>query len=218
MGDSELLHADTKKTLTEALSQWFTKFSQSFFAVKIGKITAVNYPNQTVDVQVMHKMKDDTFPTLNKLRDYPLLTKVPFVVLGGGNSHITFPIAVGDYCLLLFCDYEIDRWWLTGEGQPSVIDRRHNISDAFALVGVHSMVDLIQGYSNYVELKYSDTSKVTVGTNITLDNGQVNTTGNITATGVITGAELIAQNGYTGTVTVGSKTLTFVSGILISVT
>ena len=213
-----MLHADTKKTLTEALSQWFTKFSQSFFAVKIGKITAVNYPNQTVDVQVMHKMKDDTFPTLNKLRDYPLLTKVPFVVLGGGNSHITFPIAVGDYCLLLFCDYEIDRWWLTGEGQPSVIDRRHNISDAFALVGVHSMVDLIQGYSNYVELKYSDTSKVTVGTNITLDNGQVNTTGNITATGVITGAELIAQNGYTGTVTVGSKTLTFVSGILISVT
>lgn len=218
MGDSELLHADTKKTLTEALSQWFTKFSQSFFAVKIGKITAVNYPNQTVDVQVMHKMKDDTFPTLNKLRDYPLLTKVPFVVLGGGNSHITFPIAVGDYCLLLFCDYEIDRWWLTGEGQPSVIDRRHNISDAFALVGVHSMIDLIQGYSNYVELKYSDTSKVTVGTNITLDNGQVNTTGNVTATGVITGAELIAQNGYTGTVTVGSKTLTFVSGILISVT
>lgn len=218
MGDSELLHADTKKTLTEALTQWFTKFSQSFFAVKIGKITAVNYSNQTVDVQVMHKMKDDTFPTLNKLRDYPLLTKVPFVVLGGGNSHITFPIAVGDYCLLFFCDYEIDRWWLTGEGQPSVIDRRHNISDAFALVGVHSMIDLIQGYSNYVELKYSDSSKITVGNNITLDNALVNTTGDVTAEGVVTGAELIAENGYTGTVVVGSKTLTFVSGILISVT
>lgn len=218
MGDLELLHADTKKTATEALSRWFKKFSQSFFSIKIGRVTAVNYSQQTVNVQILHKMKDDRYPTLNKLRDYPLLTKVPFIVLGGGNSHLTFPIKVGDNCLLLFCDYEIDRWWLTGEGQPSVIDRRHNISDAFALIGVHSLVDLIQGYSNYVELKYSNNSKITIGDNITLDNAEVNTTGNLTSTGTITGAELIAQNGYTGNVVVGTKTLNFVSGILISVT
>lgn len=217
MGDSELLHADTKKTLTEALTQWFTKFSQSFFAVKVGKITAVNYSNQTVDVQVMHKMKDDTFPTLNKLRDYPLLTKVPFVVLGGGNSHITFPIAVGDYCLLLFCDYEIDRWWLTGEGQPSVIDRRHNISDAFALIGVHSMADLIQGYSNYVCLQYSDKSKIVIGNEITLDNAEVSATGNLAVKGTVTCAQVLPENGYSGVVTVGNQLLSFANGILVSV-
>lgn len=212
-----MLHPDTRKNLPEALQAWFGNFSQAFNAIKIGKIIAVDYTNQTVDVQILHKKKDTTDPRITKLIDYPPLQQVPFIVLGGGNSRLTFPISVGDNCLLLFCDYEIDRWWDTGESLPATFDRKHNISDAFALVGVHSMADLIQGYSNYVRLQYSDKSGITIGNEITLQNAQVTATGDINAVGTVTGAQLVAENGYSGVITVGSMLLSFANGILISV-
>ena len=217
MGDSELLKPNTSKSMSEVLSHWFEVFSDSFNSIKVGKITAVDLSKQTVDVQILHKRVNENNLTRRELRDYPVLLGVPFVVLGGGVSHLTFPISVGDNCLLMFCDFEIDRWWDSGEAQPSNFERRHDISDAFAIIGVHSMVDLLQGYSQYVQLKYSNDSKITVGNNIELDNQEVNATGNVTANGIITGQQLIAENGYSGVVPVGPLLLSFANGILISV-
>ena len=154
-------------------------------------------------------MKDNRDPRVQKLRDYPLLQQVPFVVLGGGNGRLTFPIKVGDNCLLLFCDYEIDRWWDTGEALPATYDRRHNISDAFALIGVHSMADLIQGYSNYVRLQYSSSSGITIGEKIELQNAETEATGKFTAT------ELHATTAATGTFrSADNKTITVKDGII----
>lgn len=204
-----MLHPDTNKSDTEVLQNWFNHFSSSFHSVKIGKITGVNSSNQTVDVQILHKMKDNRDPRVQKLRDYPLLQQVPFVVLGGGDSRLTFPIKVGDNCLLLFCDYEIDRWWDTGEALPATYDRRHNISDAFALIGVHSMADLIQGYSNYVRLQYSSSSGITIGEKIELQNAETEATGKFTAT------ELHATTAATGTFrSADNKTITVEDGII----
>lgn len=202
--------------MSQALEAWFGNFSESFNAIKIGRIEGVNTDNQTVDVQILHKKVNKVFKT-RELKDYPLLKSVPFIVLGGGNSSLTFPISVGDNCLLLFCDYEIDRWWGTGESLPANFERRHDISDAFALIGVHSMVDLLQGYSRYVQLKYSDESKITVGNEITLDNAEVTATGNLTANGTVTCAQVLPENGYSGVVTVGNQLLSFANGILVSV-
>ena len=191
-------HPDTKKSQTEVLQNWFSHFSSSFCAVKIGLITAVDFSNQTVNVQILNKMKDDTNPNVPKLIDYPPLQQVPFIVLGGGSSRLTFPISVGDNCLLLFCDYEIDRWWDTGESLPATFDRKHNISDAFALVGVHSMADLIQGYSNYVRLQYSDKSGITIGDSIDIQNAQTNISGQLDVVGKVNSAEMHPANGATG--------------------
>ena len=194
MGDSELLKPNTSKSMSEVLSHWFEVFSDSLNSIKVGKITSVDLSKQTVDVQILHKRINEKNLTRRELRDYPLLVGVPFVVLGGGGGHLTFPVSVGDNCLLMFCDFEIDHWWDSGEAQPSNFERRHDISDAFALIGVHSLIDLIQGYSNYVELKYSDSSKITIGNSIELDNAQVTATGDINAKGTVTGAQLIAEN------------------------
>lgn len=212
-----MLEPNSNKTMAQALVAWFDNFSQSFNAIKVGKIISVNTSNQTVDVQILHKRIDKNNLLKRELKDYPVLQSVPFIVLGGGSSSLTFPISVGDNCLLLFCDFEIDRWWESGEAQPSNYQRRHDISDAFAIIGVHSMVDLLQGYSNYVQLKYSDESKITVGNEITLDNLQVTATGDINAGGTITGESIVAKNGFSGVVTVGTKLLSFANGILISV-
>lgn len=165
---------NSKKSLTDVLVHWFENFSYSFNCVKIGKITKVNTSNQTVSVQILHKRITDSNMSKRELRDYPLLQDVPFVVLGGGQSYISFPISVGDNCLLFFNDYEIDRWWETGENLPANFERRHDISDAFALVGVHSLANLIDDYSQYVHLKYSGNSSITVGETIDIKNAQTN--------------------------------------------
>lgn len=208
--------------MSQALESWFGNFSESFNAIKIGKVQGVNFTNQTIDVQILHKRKQLKNNKL-ELRDYSLLRGVPFIVLGGGNSSLTFPISVGDNCLLLFCDYEIDRWWDTGESLPANFERRHDISDAFAIVGVHSMVDLLQGYSQYVKLKYSDSSYVEVGESVDINNEQTNVSGKLAVTGDITGsakatAELHSTHGATGTFTnVGGQTLTIVDGIITNI-
>lgn len=224
-----MLKTNTNRSLTEVLQNWFTNFSDSCNCIKIGKITFVNTQNQTVNVQILHKRINQNNLVKRELRDYPVLQGVPFVVLGGGNSYLSFPISVGDNCLLLFNDYEIDRWWDTGENLPANFDRKHDISDAFALVGVHSMADLIQGYSNYVHLKYSDNSSITVGEVIDVTNEQTNVSGKIevgddaTFKGDITGekkatAELHSTHGATGTFSnVYGQTLTIQDGIIIQI-
>lgn len=213
---------NSKKTMAQALEAYFGSFSEALNCIKIGRIENVDFTNQTVDVQVLHKRVS---MNLNKreLKDYALLCQVPFIVLGGGSSNLTFPISKGDNCLLLFCDYEIDRWWDTGENLPANYERKHDISDAFAIVGVHSMVDLLQGYSQYVKLKYSDSSYIEIGESVDINNEQTNVSGKLAVTGDITGsakatAELHSTHGATGTFTnVGGVTLTIVDGIITNI-
>lgn len=213
----------TKKSLADTLDYWFNNFSDSFNSIKVGKVINVNTSNQTVDVQVLHKRINTNNLFKRELRDYPVLVGVPFIVLGGGGSSLTFPIAKGDNCLLLFCDFEIDRWWESGEAQPSNYDRKHDISDAFAIIGVHSMVDLLQGYSQYVQLKYSNNSSIIVGESIDIDNEQTNVSGKLDVVGDISGqskatAELHSTHGATGSFTsADSKTITVVDGIITGI-
>ena len=214
---------NTSKSMSEVLSHWFEVFSDSLNSIKVGKITSVDLSKQTVDVQILHKRINENNLTRRELRDYPLLVGVPFIVLGGGGSHLTFPVSVGDNCLLMFCDFEIDRWWDSGEAQPSNFERRHDISDAFAIVGVHSLVDLIKGYSQYVELKYSDSSKITIGESIDLTNEQTNVSGKLDVTDDITGqakatAELHDTRLANGSfATADQKVVTVEDGIIVSI-
>lgn len=213
-----MLRSNTKKSLNEALQAWFTNFSEALCAVKVGRITAVNYENQTVDVQILYKRRSKDASLEDKLLDYPLLQQVPFVVLGGGSSRLTFPISVGDNCLLLFCDNEIDRWWATGESLPCIAEKHHDISDAFALVGVHSMADLIQGYSNYVRLQYSDKSGITIGDSIDIQNDQTNVSGQLDVVGKVNSAEMHPANGASGVfLSLDSHIITVVDGIITEI-
>lgn len=70
--------------------------------------------------------------------DYPLLVNVPIVFLNGGGAYLTFPIAPGDTCLVMFCDRDIDNWLQTGAVSPPNSDRAHDLNDAVALVGLRN--------------------------------------------------------------------------------
>ncbi|SUI40276.1 Gp138 family membrane-puncturing spike protein [Serratia marcescens] len=77
----------------------------------------------------------------------PLLVDVPVVFPRGGGVTLTFPVAAGDECLVVFADRCIDYWWQNGGVQEPVDQRQHHLADAFALIGPQSQAQKISGIS-----------------------------------------------------------------------
>ncbi|HGE8301168.1 TPA: Gp138 family membrane-puncturing spike protein [Serratia marcescens] len=87
----------------------------------------------------------------------PLLVDVPVVFPRGGGVTLTFPVAAGDECLVVFADRCIDYWWQNGGVQEPVDQRQHHLADAFALVGPQSQAKIISGIStNTAQLRTDD--------------------------------------------------------------
>ena len=74
--------------------------------------------------------------------EYPLLINVPVVYPCAGDYIISFPISKGDECLVIFSDLAIDNWWLYGNVQNPVEQRRHDLSDGMAIFGVKSQAKI----------------------------------------------------------------------------
>lgn len=95
--------------------------------------------------------------------NYPILQQCPVIVLQGGIGSLTFPIAAGDTCLLLFNDRDIDDWFTSGQVGPVATPRLHAFSDAIALVGLSPLVDPIINYDPARVVLSLGTTKVAVG-------------------------------------------------------
>ena len=98
-----------------------------------------------------------------KLVDYPILIDCPCIVLGGGPTSLTFPIAKGDECLILFNDRDIDSWFSSGQVGPVATPRLHSMSDALILVGVRSAGKALAGYDEDRAVLQNGTTMVGVG-------------------------------------------------------
>lgn len=110
----------------------------------------------------------------------PVLTDVPVVFPRGGGCTLTFPVAAGDECLIVFACRSIDAWAQSGGVQPPSNARKHDLSDAFAIIGPMSQANKISGIStSTTQLRSNDGS-----TFVELDpTGQVV---NVTAPGGMT--------------------------------
>lgn len=79
--------------------------------------------------------------------NYAPVLKAPIVSLGGGPVNLTMPIAKGDECLLMFNDRDMDNWFSAGTTtQPVATSRLHSFTDAFCLVGVKSIPNVLKAY------------------------------------------------------------------------
>jgi phage baseplate assembly protein gpV len=91
--------------------------------------------------------------------DLPLLLDCPVVFPRGGGCTLTFPVAAGDECLVIFASRCIDAWWTAGGIQVQSELRMHDLSDGFALPGPFSQATKISGVStNSVQLRSNDAS------------------------------------------------------------
>ena len=230
------------KSLYEMMEQFLKIVFETMNCCKIGKVIAVDSVNQTVDCEIMTK---ETIPQKGgeRIVSYPEILKVPFVVIGGGNSYISFPISVGDEALIIFNDFDYTRWQETGEAHPALFRRHHDLSDGIALIGLRNVNRLIQNYSEFVKILYdggdagkssievkdvsidmtTDTVKaskdVAIVGNTTI-GGTADVTGNITGSANIDGATFSTGGtaGISGTFTnAGGVTLTFTNGLITAV-
>ena len=96
--------------------------------------------------------------------EYPILINVPVVQYSCGSFYISMPIAAGDECLVVFSDLSIDNWWLKGNIQNPVEQRRHDLSDGFAIVGLRNQTKQIKPMTN-LEIGSFNGDKITYGTN-----------------------------------------------------
>ena len=127
----------------------------------------------------------------------PLLVDVPVVWPGGGGVTLTFPIKMGDECLIVFASRCIDGWWANGLQDPNNIPpppemRLHNLSDGFAIVGPRSLPRALSGISTTsAQLRTDDGTgywdfnpttksfKVVAPGGITLNGVTIDSSGNI---------------------------------------
>ncbi|MDM4084851.1 Gp138 family membrane-puncturing spike protein [Klebsiella oxytoca] len=125
----------------------------------------------------------------------PLLVDVPVVFPRGGGCTLTFPVTAGDECLVIFADRCIDFWWQSGGIQEPVDGRKHDLSDAFCIVGPQSQAKKISGISTtaaqlrtddgtaFIEVAAGGDITATTTGNATINASEIILNGNVTING-----------------------------------
>lgn len=142
-----LIHTVNEPDQEDVLNEWRNDIFATLNCVQIGKIEKVN-SNQTVSVslQVQRRIPN------NETRNYPVLVDCPYVVMQGAGAYLDMPITVGDYCIVLFNDRNMDVWWSTENVTAPADKRKHSLSDGMALVGINSNLSPKQRDGTFVRL------------------------------------------------------------------
>ena len=186
-----------KRQLIDILNSAIGEALSNLHTATIAKVTAVQA--KTISVQ----------PVINRVVDgksikLPQFTKVPPLFMQGGGSYTAHPIAVGDYCLLIFTERCFDRWYSGSDFQDPAEFRMHDYSDGIALVGVNpqagalTIPSVIQqtGDTNQDGDYTHQGDRTQTGDQTIIGNLHVD--GNVTVTGNITCQGTIAAGNYTG--------------------
>src|SRR4029077_19340866 len=161
-----------------------------------GHIVSYDPETMTASVQLgLQAVNRNVDGTLEPMAIHPV-TDVPVHFPGGGGHTLTFPVKVGDECLVIFSERNIDAWHQHGGVQQPMDYRMHDINDCFALVGVRSQANKLSNVSpNTVQLRSDDgtsfvdldsgTGRLTLKTTsaVVLDCPTVTVTGKIECSG-----------------------------------
>lgn len=134
--------------------------SSSLYCHLVGEIVSFDPETQTASVKIaVNKQVVDyrRNPPAFIYLPYPVLTDCPvYFPSGGTNGHLTFPVAPGDPCLVMFHDRDLDNWFNGGANTPPNSDRQHDLSDGMVLVGVRNRAGVIADF-------YEDGAEVASG-------------------------------------------------------
>lgn len=148
--------------------------------VRIGIVKAVYYDSLTVDVLIANKRtKAINLDGTLEVEDFPLI-RANIVYC---NPFSTFPINIGDECVLLFNDRELESWFLNGEVNAETHPRMHSLTDAIAIMGIRSLPKMIEVMTNALHLFYSASQIILNDSSITLNATDININGNLNING-----------------------------------
>lgn len=202
-------------SLTDLLNINNKEVQKDINCVQIGQIVSFDATKQTASIQiVIKKILEEKLDGTRVLEEYPIILDCPVFFLFGGAAFLSMPVQAGDNCLVLFNDREIDNWFTNGGLQAPSSFRTHDLSDAFALVGIKNMQTKIADYlTNGIRLSYNANSRLSI------TNGAIDTiaalftqTGDMRVEGDLSAQTIHADNGATGTFNI----VTVVDGIVIS--
>jgi len=129
--------------------------------------------------------------------ELPLLINVPVVFPSGNGWHLTFPVQQGDECLLIFCERGIANWRNEGGVVKPTAKRFHSLSDAVAVMGLHSSPNAIDNYSTKaIELRTKG-NKISIENGLTTLEGETVINGKTTINGETTVNGVSRLNGFT---------------------
>jgi len=145
-----------------------------------GIIQSFDSQEQTVVVQPSIREKIIDIDLNESWVQLPLLLDVPIILPRAGGYCITFPINSGDECLVVFADMCIDAWFSNGNIQNQIEKRRHDLSDAFAILGTWSQPRTVANYAtDALQIRNEDKTSY-----IEMKNNNINLVGNILINGV----------------------------------
>lgn len=122
-----------------------------------GYIVLFNAAKQTASVQPTLTTTVTAKDGSKSQLQMPVLLDCPVQFPRGGQCVITFPVAPGDECLIVFASRCIDAWWQGGGIQPQSEVRMHDLSDGFAIMGVSSVPHAVSALStSAVEVRSLD--------------------------------------------------------------
>lgn len=146
----------SKPDLQTAVGVANNKNALDLNCMRIGIVQEFYEEDLTVSVQITNKREDRLNNNgTQQCRDFALVrAKVCYC-----NPFITCPINVGDECILLFNDREIESWFVTGEVNPIAYPRMHDLTDAVAIFGIRSLPQMIQLAKDCLNLMYIGSEK-----------------------------------------------------------
>lgn len=113
-----------------------------------GIIESYDKKTQTASVRAALKRIVRDKGTANTTEvEIPLLVSVPVMFPRAGGFALTFPVAAGDECLLLFAERSLDTWIHLGKERAPNDIRFHDLSDAVAIMGSTSQPGSLSGHS-----------------------------------------------------------------------
>lgn len=157
--------------------------------ITIAKIVKVE--NTTIDVKPVFKRRLD-----DREIEYPVFTKVPPLFNYGGVNYHAFPLAVGDYCLLLVNERAFDNWYEGLDNNSPLEYRMFDYSDSFALPMAKNKLGAIQipndGRTHLIGNTYQQGNYTHIGDREQTGNQTIN--GNLTVNGQGVGGDTILNN------------------------
>ena len=143
----------------------------------IGRIQTFNPTTQTASIEILFKkaiINTSDIGDTGTILDPPLLVECPVVILGNTTANLQLPINVGDECIVLFIDKDIDNWVENGAASIPNTLRKHDFADGIALVGVRNQTKAIQGYDNDAASLNYNATKIRLKDKITIQNAAEN--------------------------------------------
>ena len=120
-----------------------------------GRIVEYFPATQTATVKICVERSYSSANVDGELVTRGLLTDVPVHTSSGGGWALTHPIKEGDTCILFFSQIGYDHWLFKDEdeaglfkGQPMFwTERKFDVQDGYALVGLNTIPRAIEGYN-----------------------------------------------------------------------